>query len=117
MMLSFDCRNRNMSRQSQYINSDIVSARVLNTPESAYQDLSHPITIVFRVEVWLIDKYRYLNKKMLSLLVPSGYAGGNITEKIQNPRLIVGYVFFSAMIITRMIRQREHFIVYVIKIH
>lgn len=42
--------NRNMSRQSQYINSDIVSARVLNTPESAYQDLSHPITIVFRVE-------------------------------------------------------------------
>lgn len=55
MIFSFDCRNRNMSRQSQYINSDIVSARVLNTPESAYQDLSHPITIVFRVEVWLID--------------------------------------------------------------
>uniref|UniRef100_K1QVG1 Latrophilin-3 n=1 Tax=Magallana gigas TaxID=29159 RepID=K1QVG1_MAGGI len=43
-------KNRNISRQSQYINSDIVSARVLNTPESAYQDLSHPITIVFRVE-------------------------------------------------------------------
>lgn len=44
-----------MSRQSQFINSDIVSARVLNTPESAYQDLRHPITIVFRVEVWLND--------------------------------------------------------------
>lgn len=54
-ILSFDCRYRNMSRQSQFINSDIVSARVLNTPESAYQDLRHPITIVFRVEVWLND--------------------------------------------------------------
>lgn len=57
-----------MSRQSQFINSDIVSARVLNTPESAYQDLRHPITIVFRVEVWLNDnadiviyiQYRYV---------------------------------------------------------
>lgn len=46
---------------------------------------------------------------MLSLLVPSGYESCNIAEKIQNPRLIVGYVFFSAMIITRMIHQREQF--------
>ncbi|XP_062586446.1 adhesion G protein-coupled receptor L4-like [Saccostrea cucullata] len=40
----------NISRQSQFISSDIVSARVLNTPESAYRDLTHPITIVFRVD-------------------------------------------------------------------
>lgn len=53
------CRNSNTSRQSQFINSDIVSARVLNTPATAYQYLTHPITIVFSVEVsYYVEKHK-----------------------------------------------------------